>query len=168
MNNLIENDILIRNMDASYLYWKIKDDGAIAEYENKKKELSSTDNQEVQDRVQELSKQIFSFGTDIKLPEKDNRYLYSGTLTDSLMTRKLRQVVNNKDGAIRVRMVCLYLVRLKKYRGYMQPVHLRDMVLVLHREQQISWRSLSLPEKPMLTCHHCIMIDLRQKYRRHL
>lgn len=101
MNNLIENDILIRNMDASYLYWKIKDDGAIAEYENKKKELSSTDNQEVQDRVQELSKQIFSFGTDIKLPEKDNRYLYSGTLTDSLMTRKLRQVVNNKDGAIR-------------------------------------------------------------------
>ena len=53
MNNLIENDILIRNMDASYLYWKIKDDGAIAEYENKKKELSSTDNQEVQDRVQE-------------------------------------------------------------------------------------------------------------------
>lgn len=101
MNNLIENDILIRNMDASYLYWKIKDDGAIAEYENKKKELSSTDNQEVQDRVQELSKQIFSFGSDIKLPEKDNRYLYSGTLTDSLMTRKLRQVVNNKDGAIR-------------------------------------------------------------------
>ena len=101
MNNLIENDILIRNMDASYLYWKIKDDGAIAEYENKKKELSSTDNQEVQDRVQELSKQIFSFGTDIKLPEKDNRYLYSGTLTDSLMTRKIRQVVNNKDGAIR-------------------------------------------------------------------
>lgn len=101
MNNLIENDILIRNMDASYLYWKIKDDGAIVEYENKKKELSSTDNQEVQDRVQELSKQIFSFGTDIKLPEKDNRYLYSGTLTDSLMTRKLRQVVNNKDGAIR-------------------------------------------------------------------
>ena len=101
MNNLIENDILIRNMDASYLYWKIKDDGAIAEYENKKKELSSTDNQEVQDRVQELSKHIFSFGTDIKLPEKDNRYLYSGTLTDSLMTRKLRQVVNNKDGAIR-------------------------------------------------------------------
>lgn len=101
MNNLIENDILIRNMDASYLYWKIKDDGAIAEYENKKKELFSTDNQEVQDRVQELSKQIFSFGTDIKLPEKDNRYLYSGTLTDSLMTRKLRQVVNNKDGAIR-------------------------------------------------------------------
>lgn len=101
MNNLIENDILIRNMDASYLYWKIKDDGAIAEYESKKKELSNTDNQEVQDKVQELSKQIFSFGTDIKLLEKDNRYLYSGTLTDSLMTRKLRQVVNGKDGAIR-------------------------------------------------------------------
>lgn len=101
MNNLIENDILIRNIDASYLYWKIKDDEAIAEYEGKKKELSNVDNQEVQDRVQELSKQIFSFGTDIKLPEKDNRYLYSGTLTDSLMTRKLRQVVNGKDGAIR-------------------------------------------------------------------
>lgn len=101
MNNLIENDILIRNIDASYLYWKIKDDGAIAEYESKKKELSSEDNQEVQDRVQELSKQILSFKKDIKLPEKDNRYLYSGTLTDSLMTRKLRQVVNNKDGAIR-------------------------------------------------------------------
>lgn len=101
MNNLIENDILIRNIDASYLYWKIKDDEAIAEYESKKKELSSTDNQAIQDRVQELSKQIFGFGTDIKLPEKDNRYLYSGTLTDSLMTRKLRQVVNGKDGAIR-------------------------------------------------------------------
>nr|WP_296093281.1 hypothetical protein [uncultured Dorea sp.] len=94
MERLAQNDILIRNIDASYLYWKIKDDKVIAEYESKKKELSSTDNQEIQNRVQELSKQIFSFGTDIKLPEKDNRYLYSGTLTDSLMTRKLRQVVN--------------------------------------------------------------------------
>ena len=27
--------------------------------------------------------------------------MYSGTLTDSLMIRKLRQVVNGKDGAIR-------------------------------------------------------------------
>lgn len=100
LERLAQNDILIRNIDASYLYWKIKDDEAIAEYESKKKELSSTDNQEVQDRVQELSKRIFSFRTDIKLPEKDNRYLYSGTLTDSLMIRKLRQV-NGKDGAIR-------------------------------------------------------------------
>lgn len=70
LERLAQNDILIRNIDASYLYWKIKDDEAIAEYESKKKELSSTDNQEVQDRVQELSKRIFSFRTDIKLPEK--------------------------------------------------------------------------------------------------
>lgn len=97
------NDILIRNIDASYLYWKIKDDEVIAEYESKKKELVNTEekNPELQNRVETLFKQIFSFKSEIELPNKDNRYLYSGTLTDSLMTRKLRQVVNNKDGAIR-------------------------------------------------------------------
>lgn len=97
------NDILIRNIDASYLYWKIKDDEVIAEYESKKKELANTEekNPELQNRVETLSKQIFSFKSEIELPNKDNRYLYSGTLTDSLMTRKLRQVVKNKDGAIR-------------------------------------------------------------------
>lgn len=97
------NDILIRNIDASYLYWKIKDDEVIAEYESKKKKLANTEekNPELQNRVETLSKQIFSFKSEIELPNKDNRYLYSGTLTDSLMTRKLRQVVKNKDGAIR-------------------------------------------------------------------
>ena len=36
MGNQIYGDILIRNIDASYLYWKIKDDAAIKEYEQKK------------------------------------------------------------------------------------------------------------------------------------
>ena len=97
------NDILIRNIDASYLYWKIKDDEVIAEYESKKKELANTEekNPELQNRVETLSKQIFSFKSEIELPNKDNRYLYSGTLTDSLMSRKIRRMVKNKDGAIR-------------------------------------------------------------------
>lgn len=89
------NDILIRNIDASYLYWKIKDDEVIAEYESKKKELANTEekNPELQNRVETLSKQIFSFKSEIELPNKDNRYLYSGTLTDSLMSRKIRRMV---------------------------------------------------------------------------
>lgn len=97
------NDILIRNIDASYLYWKIKDDEVIAEYESKKKELANTEekNPELQNRVETLSKQIFSFKSEIELPNKDNSYMYSGTLTDSLMSRKIRRMVKNKDGAIR-------------------------------------------------------------------
>ena len=98
MENLMYNDILIRNIDASYLYLKIKDDEVIAEYENEKKKLSKVDNQEQQEKVERLSKKIFSFEPKITLPTKQNRYLYSGTLTDSLMTRKLREVVNSKGG----------------------------------------------------------------------
>lgn len=98
MENLMYNDILIRNIDASYLYWKIKDDEVITEYESEKKKLSKEDNQEQQEKVESLSKKIFSFEPEIVLPTKQSRYLYSGTLTDSLMTRKLREVVNSKGG----------------------------------------------------------------------
>lgn len=98
---MIMNDMLIRNVDASYLYWKIKDDQVIAEYEKEKKELVENQSQEQQEKVEGLSKKIFSFEPDITLPTKQNRYLYSGTLTDSLMTRKLREVIKSTDGAIR-------------------------------------------------------------------
>ena len=95
------NDILIRNVDASYLYWKIKDDKKIKEYEEIKSKLSENDSTENEDKLKQLSEEIFSFKPNIELDKKDNRYLYSGTITDSLMSRKLRSLVSDSDGAIR-------------------------------------------------------------------
>ncbi|UVM80919.1 MAG: RNA dependent RNA polymerase [Bacteriophage sp.] len=106
MGNQIYGDILIRNIDASYLYWKIKDDAAIKEYEQKKKEIvrdgSKEENKTIEEEVEKMANQIFSFKPEITLPKKDTRYMYSGTLTDSLMTRHLREVVKDTDDAIRM------------------------------------------------------------------
>ena len=106
MENQIYGDILIRNIDASYLYWKIKDDAAIREYEQKKKEVvrdgSKEENKIIEAEVEKLANQIFSFKPEITWPRKDTRYLYSGTLTDSLMMRHLREVVKDTDDTIRM------------------------------------------------------------------
>lgn len=100
------NEMLIRNIDCGLLYFQIKDDKAIQEYENLKKEKSTIEKSdnldherlvEVQNRIEELNKEIFSFEKPIKFPEKNNRFYYSGTIADSLMGRKLRQVAKEKN-----------------------------------------------------------------------
>lgn len=95
------NDMLIRNFDASYLYWQIKDDALISEYLDAKKQLKETDTPELKQKVESLHNQIWSFNKDITLPKKDTRYLYSGTITDSLMSRHLRGLVKDSSDAIR-------------------------------------------------------------------
>lgn len=99
------NEMLIRNVDCGLLYFQIKDDKAIKEYEDLKKKKSAIENSDspddrrlikVQKRIEELSKKIFSFKKPIEFPEKDNRYYYSGTISDSLMGRKLRQVAKSR------------------------------------------------------------------------
>lgn len=95
------NDMLIRNFDASYLYWQIKDDALISEYLDAKKQLKETDTPELKQKVESLHNQIWSFNKDITLPKKDTRYLYSGTITDSLMSRHLRELVKDSSDAIR-------------------------------------------------------------------
>lgn len=95
------NDMLIRNFDASYLYWQIKDDALISEYLYAKKQLNETGTPELKQKVESLHNQIWNFKKDITLPKKDTRYLYSGTITDSLMSRHLRELVKDYDEAIR-------------------------------------------------------------------
>lgn len=95
------NDMLIRNFDASYLYWQIKDDALISEYLDAKKQLKETDTPELLQKVESLHNQIWSFKKEITLPKKDTRYLYSGTITDSLMSRHLRELVKDASDAIR-------------------------------------------------------------------
>lgn len=99
------NEMLIRNVDCGLLYFQIKDDEAIQEYENLKKEkyaIEKSDNLdherlvEVQNRIEELNKEIFSFEKPIKFPKKNNRFFYSGTIDDSLFGRKLRQVAKDR------------------------------------------------------------------------
>lgn len=98
--------MLIRNVDCGLLYFQIKDDKTIKEYEDLKKKKSAIENSdspddrrliEVQKRIEELSKKIFSFKKPIEFPEKDNRFYYSGTISDSLMGRKLRQVARSRE-----------------------------------------------------------------------
>lgn len=45
------NDMLIRNFDASYLYWQIKDDALISEYLYAKKQLNETGTPELKKRL---------------------------------------------------------------------------------------------------------------------
>ena len=107
----MDRGILIRNMDASFLYWKIKDDKKIQKYETIRKELVEAEKDkgnksitELNQQLESLSHEIFSFkGKDIPLDWKDNRYRYTGTLADSLMSRKLRQVAKDRgdENAIR-------------------------------------------------------------------
>lgn len=104
--------MLIRNVDCGLLYFQTKDDKAIKEYEDLKKEKNAIENSdssddkrlvEVQKRIEELSKGIFSMKKPVKFSEKNNRFYYSGTIADSLLGRKLRQLVKEKndDKAIR-------------------------------------------------------------------
>lgn len=104
--------MLIRNVDCGVLYFQIKDDEAIKEYEDLKKEKNAIENSdssddkrlvEVQKRIEELSKGIFSMKKPVKFSKKNNRFYYSGTIADSLLGRKLRQLVKEKndDKAIR-------------------------------------------------------------------
>lgn len=107
------NEILIKNVDCGVLYFQIKDDEKIKQYEKLKKEKVELEQAEnidderlidVQKQIEELSKEIFTFkDKEIKFSDKNNRYRYSGTISDSLMGRKLRQVVKNRndDKAIR-------------------------------------------------------------------
>ena len=102
----IYNEMLIRNVDGGLLYFQIKDDEAIREYEDLKKEKNAIDNSdnpddkrliEVQKRIEELSKEIFSMKKPVKLSDKNNRFYYSGTIADSLMGRKLRQAAKDRE-----------------------------------------------------------------------
>ena len=102
----IYNEMLIRNVDCGLLYFQIKDDEAIKEYEDLKKEKNAIDNSdnpddkrliEVQKRIEELSKEIFSMKKPVTFSDKDNRFYYSGTIADSLMGRKLRQVAKDRE-----------------------------------------------------------------------
>ena len=107
------NEILIKNIDCGVLYFQIKDDKTIEEYEKLKKEKKELEQAkdtnverliEVQKQIEDLSKKITTFkDKDIKFENKDNRYRYSGTIADSLMGRKLRQVAKSKgkEDAIR-------------------------------------------------------------------
>ena len=102
----IYNEMLIRNVDCGVLYFQIKDDEVIKEYEELKKEKAVIENgdspddkrlAEVQKRIEELSKEIFSMKKKINLSDKNNRFYYSGTIADSLMGRKLRQVAKDRE-----------------------------------------------------------------------
>lgn len=108
------NEMLIRSIDCGLLYWQIKDDKAIKEYEDLMKEKKTIDNSdspddkrlvEVQKRIEELRKEIFSFKKPIEFPEKDNRFYYSGTISDSLMGRKLRQLVKERKDKKAIRTI---------------------------------------------------------------
>lgn len=64
------NDMLIRNFDASYLYWQIKDDALISEYLDAKKQLKETNMPELKQKVESLHNQIWSFKKDVTLPKR--------------------------------------------------------------------------------------------------
>lgn len=100
------NEMLIRNVDCGLLYFQIKDNKAIEKYEKLKKEkveIENSDNpdgerlKEVQNQIEKLAKEIFSMKKPITFSDKNNRFYYSGTIADSLMGRKLRQVARDRE-----------------------------------------------------------------------
>ena len=100
------NEMLIRNVDCGLLYFQIKDDKAIEKYEKLKKEKVEIENsdspdeerlKEVQNQIEKLAKVIFSMKKPITFSDKNNRFYYSGTIADSLMGRKLRQVARDRE-----------------------------------------------------------------------
>ncbi len=107
------NEMLIRNVDCGLLYFQIKNDQAILEYEKLKKHKKSIENGkstdknklgEIQKKIEDLSKEIFSMRKPIKFLDKNKRFYYSGIIADSLMGRKLRQVAaerGEKDKVIK-------------------------------------------------------------------
>lgn len=105
------NETLIRNLDAGFLYWKIKDDKIIKKYEYLKSKIKYANENGLKEKmlkeeVEELSKVIFSFSDkEIVLDSKDVRYRYTGTLADSLMSRKLRETAEVFDDNLAFRTV---------------------------------------------------------------
>lgn len=106
------NEMLIRNVDCGLLYFQIKDNKAIEKYEKLKKEKVEIENsdspdgerlKEVQNQIEKLAKVIFSMKKPITFPDKSNRFYYSGTIADSLMGRKLRQVAEEKGDTDAIR-----------------------------------------------------------------
>lgn len=101
----VNNEILIKNVDCGLLYFQIKDDVLIDRYESlkaRKAELLKDSNKKaeletVQKEIESVSQEIHSFkGKDIELASNDNRLRYSGSVTDSLMSRKLRTLASEK------------------------------------------------------------------------
>ena len=103
----INNEILIKNVDCGLLYFQIKDDVLIDKYESlkaRKAELLEDSNKKaeletVQKEIESVSQEIHSFrDKNIELASTDNRFRYSGSVTDSLMSRKLRALaIEKKD-----------------------------------------------------------------------
>ena len=52
-----------------------------------------------------MNKEIFSFKKPIEFPDKNNRFYYSGTIADSLLGRKLRQVAKEKNDEKAIRTI---------------------------------------------------------------
>ena len=101
----VNNEILIKNVDCGLLYFQIKDDVLIDRYESlkaRKAELLEDRNKKseleiVQDELESVSREIHTFKKkDIELASNDNRFRYSGSVTDSLMSRKLRALASEK------------------------------------------------------------------------
>lgn len=101
----VNNEILIKNVDCGLLYFQIKDDVLIDRYESlkaRKAELLEDRNKKseleiVQDELESVSREIHTFKKkDIELASNDNRLRYSGSVTDSLMSRKLRALASEK------------------------------------------------------------------------
>lgn len=117
INFKFEREMLIRNLECAYLYYKpIRDNNKIDEFNNRVREFNSLKrekskaekekeqcNPDTQKRIEELSEEIQKFDSNIKMSEKENRYNYSGTIADSLMGRKLRQVAESKNQMDRIK-----------------------------------------------------------------
>lgn len=103
------NDILIRDFDAAQLYWKFyvmsdKDEWIkkAQEYLKNKKELrekkkNDSDYDELKEKVSDAEKEIFSFKKNIEMSQKDDRYNYGGSISDSLMSRKQRAICKSSE-----------------------------------------------------------------------
>ena len=61
----MDRGILIRNMDASFLYWQIKDDKKIQEYEEKRKKLAEEKKNKDDKSIIELNKELESLSHEI-------------------------------------------------------------------------------------------------------
>lgn len=88
-------DFKIMNLEVGSIYFYHRDEQAITEFETEKiKPDGERDNQKIAD----LSKKIFSFtGIDYKISTADKWKFYKGTLADSLMARKLRELAEAKE-----------------------------------------------------------------------
>ncbi len=117
------NEMLVRSVDCGLLYFQIKDNEAIKEYEDLKKEKKLMENEnaddkklaKIQKRIEELSKEIFSMKKPITFSDKDNRFYYSGTMADSLMGRKLRQVAKNRGEYEKVTIFRSFFLEIRRF-----------------------------------------------------